>query len=261
MAITLATNARNAVCDGIVDLLDVGGAGNLQVATSNAFTTVLATITLSSSPTAFGAASSGVATLATVNDPSADNSGTATDWRMRQNGGTVIMSGPTTTSNTGATITFTATAQNAGLNAINTLVNTGGGTAVLELTTTADTGFTASPKICTINLASTAFNAASGGSMTLAATSPTNTAVAGTIGRFRIVNKAGAQVLDGLVSTSGSDLNINNTVVGVGSTITISSFSLSLPATGGNGCLIFTGGLAFTAGETVEVSGTFTQPA
>ena len=71
MATRLPTAARNAACDAVVDLLDAGaGAGTIKIYTGSqpasandaASGTLLATITLSDP--AFGAASTGVATMA-----------------------------------------------------------------------------------------------------------------------------------------------------------------------------------------------------
>lgn len=72
MAVTLEANARNAACNGIVDLLD---SGFVQIKTSTATTTYdngeIATLTFST--TAFGAADAGVAT---ANGITADSSAT-----------------------------------------------------------------------------------------------------------------------------------------------------------------------------------------
>lgn len=89
MAYRLSTAARNASCDAIVDLLDVGGAGTIQIRTTAQPTnvadaaggTLLGTLTFSA--TAFGASSTGVATAASItSDTSADNSGTAQHARF-----------------------------------------------------------------------------------------------------------------------------------------------------------------------------------
>ncbi len=80
----LGTTPRNAGCDGIVDAIDVGGAGTVQIRTgaqptnvSDAPTgTLLGTLTFSA--VAFGAAATGTATAASItSDTSADASGTA----------------------------------------------------------------------------------------------------------------------------------------------------------------------------------------
>lgn len=84
MAYRLGTTARNGACDGIVDAIDSGGTGTIQVRTGAQPTnvsdsptgTLLGTLTFSA--TAFGAASTGVATAASItSDTSADASGTA----------------------------------------------------------------------------------------------------------------------------------------------------------------------------------------
>jgi hypothetical protein len=258
LAIILATIGRNAACDAIVDLLDVSGPGNLQVGTSG-FASILATITLSA--TAFGSASTGAATLAgtPLQDAAADNSGTAAVWRMRTSGGTAILSGTTATTDDGGDITLDVSARNAALDAIDALIGTGGD---LQITTAGDTNFV-SPLI-TLSLGNPAFGAASSGSMTITGSPSGNATAAGTAALFRIRNTADAEVFRGTVGTSGSDINFNNTTFGVGSTITITGFQYQMAATsaGSSAVLVFAGGLAFTAGETVEVSSfTFTQPA
>jgi hypothetical protein len=106
-ATTISNAAAIAALDAVVDLFDVGGAGtvviydgtqptNPDVAVSTQ--TALATITLNT--TAFGDAAddTGKAT-ATVNespaltDSSADNTGTASWFRVFNNGGTPVLDG------------------------------------------------------------------------------------------------------------------------------------------------------------------------
>jgi len=86
MALRLATATRNAACDAAVDLLD---AGTIQIRTGAQPTNVgdaaagdlLGTLTFGG--TAFGNASTGVATAnAITSDTSADNSGTAGHARI-----------------------------------------------------------------------------------------------------------------------------------------------------------------------------------
>jgi hypothetical protein len=84
MAFELSTGARNAACDAIVDAIDTGGTGTIQIRTGAqpgspndaASGTLLATLTFSA--TAFGAAASGTATAnAITSDTSVDATGTA----------------------------------------------------------------------------------------------------------------------------------------------------------------------------------------
>ena len=66
MAVTLTTAARNAACDAIVDLLDGGSGdatGDIKFYTSGA-STLLCTNNMAA--TAFGSASTGVATAGTI---------------------------------------------------------------------------------------------------------------------------------------------------------------------------------------------------
>lgn len=103
---SITTAARNAAADAVVDLVDVGGAGSLRIysgtapADANAAlsgNTLLAQLTMSA--TAFGSASSGVATAAAITqDSSADATGTATFFRVLSGGGTVVMQGEVGTS-------------------------------------------------------------------------------------------------------------------------------------------------------------------
>lgn len=97
----IATATRNAMCNAAVDLLDASGTGTIKVytgtqpATANtglSGNTLLATFTCSA--TAFGSASSGVATLAGVTLlATAGNSGTATWFRAADGGGTTVFDG------------------------------------------------------------------------------------------------------------------------------------------------------------------------
>src|SRR5687767_5310722 len=91
-----ATATRNATADAAVDLIDVGGAGTIQIRTGAQPTnvadaaqgTLLATLTFSA--TAFGAAATGVATAAAItSDTSADNSGTVGHARILTGGAAI----------------------------------------------------------------------------------------------------------------------------------------------------------------------------
>jgi len=93
--------ARNAACDAIVDLVDGGAsAGYIEIRTGAAPATpatadsgtLLATCTMSDP--AFGAASTGVATASAItSDTSADASGDAGHFRIKDSNGVVILQG------------------------------------------------------------------------------------------------------------------------------------------------------------------------
>lgn len=81
MAVTLQTSARNAACNGVVDLVDAGaGAGHLEFKTSGGTSTrsngQVADLTFGDP--AFGDASTGVATANTITADSSADGGTTT---------------------------------------------------------------------------------------------------------------------------------------------------------------------------------------
>jgi hypothetical protein len=92
MAITLSTAARNAACDAIVDLVDDGEAEGTGALVIKDGSTVLVTIALGA--TAFGSASSGVATASGLPlSGTAVADGDADSYDVVDSDGTVIWSG------------------------------------------------------------------------------------------------------------------------------------------------------------------------
>lgn len=101
MAFRLSTAARNAACNGIVDLIDAGAsAGTIAIRTGSQPTnvgdadtgTLLGTLTFSDP--AFGNASTGTATASAItSDSNADNSGTAGHFRIKDSDGNIIADG------------------------------------------------------------------------------------------------------------------------------------------------------------------------
>jgi len=96
----ISTASRDAACNAIVDLIDVGGAGSCAIRTgappanvADADTgTLLGTLLFAA--TAFGTSSSGTATANTItSDTNADASGDAGHFRVKSGAGTTIFQG------------------------------------------------------------------------------------------------------------------------------------------------------------------------
>lgn len=94
MANTLSVGALAAACDGIVDTIESGSsdaAGDIEIYTSG-FATKLAELTFSNP--AFGDASGGIATAAAITgDSSAQGTGTAALYRVRNLDNSTIWDG------------------------------------------------------------------------------------------------------------------------------------------------------------------------
>jgi hypothetical protein len=106
------------------------------------------------------------------------------------------------------------------------LVDTGGGTAALQIETTGG-----ALVLATINLQSPPFGAAAAGIITLQGTplSDTDADATGTAAEFAVVDKGGADVFRGSVGTSGEDINLSQLDVEAGDTVTITSFTYEAP--------------------------------
>lgn len=103
MATRIPTGRRNAACDSVVDALDAGaGAGTVDIRTGSqpasandaATGTLLATLTLADP--AFGAASSGVATAATIAATTGLAAGDAGWFRAKDSSGNAVLDGSVT---------------------------------------------------------------------------------------------------------------------------------------------------------------------
>jgi len=94
MGITLPTASRDAMCDALVDLVDVGGTGELEIMTSGD----VEVATLPCSATAFGASATGVATANAFTDDTSATGGTAALHRFNSGGAAEIWRGNVLTS-------------------------------------------------------------------------------------------------------------------------------------------------------------------
>lgn len=108
---------------------------------------------------------------------------------------------------------------------IDTLVNTGTGTAQLLFETSGDV------EVATINLQNPAFGAAASGVITLQGTPLEDTdATGGTVAQASIYDRDGGKVLEMSVATSGQDIDISSTSVGASDTVELTSLTITVPA-------------------------------
>lgn len=115
--------------------------------------------------------------------------------------------------------------RNALADQIDTLVNTGTGTAQLLFETSGDT------EVATINLQNPAFGAAASGVITLQGTPLEDTdATGGTVAQASIYDRDGGKVLEMSVATSGQDIDISSTSVGASDTVELTSLTITVPA-------------------------------
>lgn len=85
-------------------------------------------------------------------------------------------------------------------------------------------------EVATLAFAATAFGASAAGVATAAAIADDTNATGGTAHDFIFQNRDNAEVLEGTVLTSGGDLNLSSLVIGAGDTVSISSFTVTMPA-------------------------------
>jgi hypothetical protein len=122
VATRIANLSRSAAADGVVDRLDAGGAGSVEIRTGTqpstaedtATGTLLATLTLPNP--AFGAASSGVATANAITAVAASATGTAGWFRAKSGGGATVLDGSCTATGGGGDMQLNSTSLTSGVN-------------------------------------------------------------------------------------------------------------------------------------------------
>jgi len=94
-----------------------------------------------------------------------------------------------------------------------------------------DTAVSTQVLLAELTMSLTSAPAASSGLLTFSTITPDSSADAtGTATWFRVEDSAGNGIVDGDVGTSGSDLNLNSTSIGIGQNVDVTSFTI----TGGN---------------------------
>lgn len=123
--------------------------------------------------------------------------------------------------------TLATSARDAAVNGVVDLIDAGAGAGKLIFATSGDT------TVAALTFSDPAFppsgSVTPGVSTAEAITSDTN-ATAGTIAKCRIQDSNAATVMAPTVSTSGADINISSLVIGSGDTVTMSSLTVTMPA-------------------------------
>lgn len=86
-------------------------------------------------------------------------------------------------------------------------------------------GGAATNEVATLTYADPSFPAAAAGAMTANAITSDTDATGGTTTWARMTDSTGAFVADMSVGTSGADLNLDNTTISAGATVSVSSFT------------------------------------
>lgn len=125
----------------------------------------------------------------------------------------------------------TTAVRNAQLDALNSQTGTSAKLRIYNGTrpANANTAITSQTMLVELTCNATAFAAAaSGGVLTANAISNGTAAATGTASWFRLWQSNGTTaIMDGDVSTAGADLNLNNTSIATGQTVSVSSFTVT----------------------------------
>ena len=125
----------------------------------------------------------------------------------------------------------TTAVRNAQLDALNSQTGTSARLRIYNGTrpANANTAITSQTMLVELTCNATAFAAAaSGGVLTANAISNGTAAATGTASWFRLWQSNGTTaIMDGDVSTAGADLNLNNTSIATGQTVSVSSFTVT----------------------------------
>ena len=121
-------------------------------------------------------------------------------------------------------LTLTTAARNAICDALTAAIDGGTGAGYLEFQTASDV------EAATLLFSATSFAAATGGQATANAINNDAGATGGTVDRFRIYDGDGVEILQGTVSTTGADINLNTVTISAASVVSISSLIITQPA-------------------------------
>lgn len=120
--------------------------------------------------------------------------------------------------------TLEAATRNAAANAVVDLIDAGAtaGTLVFETATDA--------AVATLTFSDPAFGNATGGVATASAITSDTNATGGTAAQASFYDSNAVKVLEATVSTTGADINISSLSIGAGDMVSISSLTVTMPA-------------------------------
>lgn len=120
--------------------------------------------------------------------------------------------------------TLETAARNAACNAIVDLVDAGAGAGTLVFQTSGDV------EVATLTFSDPAFGNAATGVATASAITDDSSATGGTVAQASFFDSDANKVLEATVSTSGADINLSSLTVGSGDTVSVSSLTVTVPA-------------------------------
>lgn len=120
--------------------------------------------------------------------------------------------------------TISTAARDAACNAVVDLLDAGTPPGNLVFRTSGDV------EVATLPFSTTAFGASSTGVATAAAITSDTSATGGTTTKATLENAAGTAVITATVATSAADINLSSTVIGAADTVSVSSLTVTMPA-------------------------------
>ena len=121
---------------------------------------------------------------------------------------------------------YSTTLRNAQLDAITTAVGNAGLLRIYDGTRPA-TGGAATTKLAEFTLGTPFAAGAAAGVLSPTLPSDATGRAASTATWFRVVTSGGTFVIDGSVSTSGADMNLNTTTISIGVTVSVTSWTIT----------------------------------